>query len=170
MTDILRHSEGIWRSIYIFAEGNKQYPIKLWFVEVMKKLNLTEFSWCHYGEKKCKDSRYAEKEHITFRICFPTPETYGEFLNELNTTEYEFEDHGYDEELWVKKAYVLGTRMYQMIMKETNHPDVPLSDNFLRLMFHGFCNDAHYGYRNEMKTLFYMWKSLAEMLTGVELK
>jgi len=161
MTDIMRHSKGIWRSVYYFAPVLEHYIIIEYIEDVLKKLRVDEYSFCHYGNVVSEIPGFSEEAHITFRILFPDEKIYMMFLNEMKkpNNKWKWEDHNYDEALWVKKAYVLGTKLYNMVMEETKNPDVNLNKDFLRLMFHGFFNDAHWGYKQEADFYFYAFKS-----------
>jgi len=159
MTDLLRHSEGYWRSVYIFAEIPDQDMIRDKVVEVLEGLGI-EYSYCHYGEVHSPIEDLREKAHITFRINFPSTLSIQGFQAWLKSKKWEWEDHNYDEALWVKKAYVLGTRLYKEAFKESRSPDVQVNQAFLRIMFHGFFNDMHYTRKEEIEFYHYLFDSM----------
>jgi len=159
MTDLLRHSEGIWRSIYVFALIKEHYRIIEWFKKEMKKLKIEGYSWCHYGEVRGPVPVLCEKEHITFRVDFPGTTSYNSFRADLEKTEWKWEDHGYDEPLWVKRAYELGTKLYEMVMETTKGPDVNMNNNFMRILLHGFFNDAHMNSKEETEFYLFLFQS-----------
>lgn len=166
MTDLLRHSKGYWRSLFIFAEIEEQHYIKEEVMEALDNLNF-EYSYCHYGGIKSPDLKLEEKAHITFRINFPDLNSLEDFKAWLKTKKWKWEDHNYDEALWVKKAYVLGTKLFKEARKASKSPDVPLDFNFLRLMFHGFFNDLGYSRKREIKFYYFLFDSMLKYLYGL---
>lgn len=169
MTDLKRHSEGIWRSIYIFEEVKEQWKIIEKVKEFLKELKLEEWSYCHYGEVKSIEPDRAEKAHVTFRINFPGTTSYDSFRKRIEKEKWKWEDHGYDEPLWVKKAYIIGTRLREEVLKGTKNPDVPLNKEFLRLMFHGFFNDIHYSHKDEVEFYLFMVSDYLRYLYGIKI-
>ena len=160
MTDLKRHSKGYWRSIYVFAPygGLEQITIKDKLVPELEKRKLV-YSYCFYSKVENED------DHITFRINFKTKKQMEEVLKFIKKQKWKFEDHNYDEEMTVKMAYVLGTKMAQEMQKVfRGEGDISLSPSLIRLMLHGMMNDLHYSYKGEFELYFYLMKS---MLTSV---
>lgn len=165
MTDLLRHSPGIWRSIYVFGETTiEQAKIVKIIEEELLKQKL-EYSYCHYGEVNDPViPALNEKAHVTFRINFPGTTSYDKFRAFMEKQPWTWEDHGYDEALWVKKAYVIGTKIANEIKGAIKHPDIPFNEQFLMLMFHGCFNDLHYGKKREVELYYAL---LSDMLSHV---
>lgn len=161
MTDLRRHSKGFWRSIYIFKEVKAQLAVALSVCKELDEKGIEDFSYCHYGEVKSTDYRFSEEAHITFRINFPTNESYKEFLEYLGKRKWKYEDHNYDEPLWVKEAYVVGTKLAREIMKLMPEPDIPINANFFRLMLHGCFNDLSWDKRDEAELFHFLFDSMA---------
>lgn len=157
MTDVKRHSIGYWRSLFVFAPYDEQWKARDAISAKLEEMDV-EYSYCHYGEIE------DEAPHITFRINFPDMKTMEKFYDFMKSTQFKWEDHNYDEPLWVKKAYVLGTMLARAVVETTQHPDVPLSRDFMRLMFHGYFNDIHYNYKEEANFYFAAFSELLKYL------
>lgn len=170
MTDLSRHSEGIWRSIYVFADLSVQKVIVNWFRGVMKTLGLEEYSWCYYGEVKSTDSKVNEPAHVTFRINFPGTTSYDNFRKEIEKTQWKWEDHGYDEALWVKRAYVAGTKLFEIVDEMIKLPDVPLTNNYLMLLLHGFFNDLDLNSQEEAAFYLFLAQRYLQIRYGLIVK
>lgn len=174
MTDLKRHEKGIWRSIYIFAEIKEQWKPKEILEKKLLELNYS-YAFNYYGEIKTERKDLNEKAHITFRIHFPDLEKYQGFLRFLGSEEglfgkYIWEDHGYDEPLWVKRAYIVGTKLAKEILEATDHPDIPLDTNFLRLLFHGCFNNLHYNRKEEVEFYLTLFNSMLAYVYGLRTK
>ena len=164
MTDVLRHSKGYWRSIYIFMPIPDQWKAVDWFQKEMETLKEDHFSWCHYGEVQ----EPFEEAHITFRVNFKDDISYNRFKLDLGASGFKTDDRNYDEPQWVKEAYVLGTKLYKEVMNTTSGvPDVALNNNFLRIMMHGFCNDLHLDSREESEFYLALFTSYVQSRYGI---
>jgi len=169
MTDLARHSKGLWRSIYIFSPVKEHYRVLNQMRKVIEELNIEEWSYCHYGRVESSNPQLQEKAHITFRINFPDTDTYIKFKETIDKKKWEWEDHNYDEPLWVKRAYVIGTQLRELVIKAIDNPDVPLDKNFLRLMLHGFFNDIHWSKKDEIEFYLFMLSDYLRLVYGIRL-
>jgi len=169
MTDVKRHSEGYWRSMYIFAAYEDQFEIRNTVEAKLKEMHL-EYSYCFYGEIETGNSRVDEKAHITFRVNFLDLKEMEVFKDFLKKQKYTWEDHNYDEPLWVKKAYVIGTRLANELKEAIKNPDVSLNPEFFQLLLHGCFNDLAYNKKDEVELYLTLLKRMLEHLLGFKVE
>ena len=167
MTDLKRHSEEIWRSIYIFTTPETEKDIREYVEKLLEKLDLKVWSFCYYGEVVSEDEKIKEDAHITYRIAFPGTTSYDDFRKGMEKAEWKWEDHGYDEPLWVKLGYVIGTRLYKEVEEARKNPDVPLDFGLLQIIFHGFFNDIRYNSREEAEAYFALFSKFMAVRFGL---
>lgn len=152
MGDETRHSEGIWRSIFIYSNKKNFYNISENVSSYLEKLQIM-FSFQYYYGGKTKD-------HLTFRINFKDISQWNSFKEWMKIQKYRYKDHNYDEEYGTKLAYVLGTHMARSIRKQLSKGEWSLSPNFYRLMFHGMFNNLWYGYQDECSLYMFLTRSM----------
>jgi hypothetical protein len=160
-TDIGRHSSGYWRSIFIFTDKESGYdvskirvPINIW--EWLDKRNL-KHSYCNYGATD------EEREHVTFRVKFDTIPQMRSMERFLKKNNLEFTNKGYDEEPYCKEAYVIGTKLWKMMLASGYAYD----KRFWRLMLHGCFNDMGFNYREEYQYYDYLLRAMQASVFGM---
>lgn len=155
MTDLDNHSEGYWRSIFIYREVNSVKGFKydyfkyLYNVIIPEQLKATKLKYI----LQCYGGSEYEEEHITFRILFPTKlqeEMFENFLKDKNVV---WQNRNYDEPIWIKEAYVLGTKLADEFQTNGVLYDKKYDMKTILILLHGFFNAMGYYKSTEIKLL-----------------
>jgi len=152
MTDFTNHSEGYWRSIFIYKDENISMDYGGEWEALIDDLNTNlsrlslDYALQRYG------SSYDDREHITLRIHFPTLEDMNAYLDYLKALEIKYHNHNYDEPYWVKEAYVLGTKFVNLF-KESKINGMQYDLRTMTLLLHGFFNTLGFYKSDEIQLL-----------------
>ena len=175
MVDVKKHSDGYWRSIMIYApeewDDNSVPQTQMRAKNILKdKLEEMElyYAYNYYSGVEGK-----EEPHITFRVLFNTAKEITEIEKFLNKQKWKYENKNYDEEQWVKWAYVFGTTIAeQLIELEQNYrdADVYVGEGFLRLMLHGMFNCIGTNYKQETEVYMFFLNSMLNTVYGLKPK
>jgi hypothetical protein len=149
MTDISRHSSGVWRSFFVMNYPNENmYKIEEYLVN-----NKIMYSYCNYTKNPGED------DHRSFRVNFDTTRDLTLFRNFLKKGKFNYFEKNYDEEYNLKLAYCAGTRAANNVRSFLEEANMPVSQNqFMRLAIHGMLNNLHYTKGEEMELIMYMFK------------
>jgi hypothetical protein len=139
MIDINRHSSGIWRTFFIYDTYMRSD-----ITAFLKKHQIVH-SYSNYINNP------KEKDHVSFRVWFDTEDQTKKLRLFLKKLEVKYDEKGYDEEQWVKMAYVQGTKMYYDWLEcHDKIGDIYSLEPYLKLAIHGMLNDMHMNKAEEL--------------------
>jgi hypothetical protein len=146
--DLHNHSLGYWRTFVVY--DTEEYSDAFPLINYLQS-NSIPFSFQVYGE------RPQERKHVSIRTHFSNIgdlEKFQKFVKKQKNLE--IEERSYDESVWIKKAYELGTKIYSDFLESMRDINsMPSIDEFLLLAFHGFFNNLGFLYDAEAKFHLY---------------
>ena len=149
--DELRHDSGLWRT-FMFIGINQESDRNKVTANLNYSLN-KKFSYQIYSSNPTLN----ESEHISYRVYFNDLKDVEGFRKYLKNEKISYKEIGYDEEGWVKEAYVVGTKMFLEYLMNTNfkkaysYPEG--MRGYLRIALHGFFNNMGFTKGQEYELL-----------------
>lgn len=150
--DLDKHSEGIWRSFFVYEIEDRPNPeqaarVIVDYLETHNTIGILDYSWCCYGETD------KERGHITFRINFIDLPDVRSFRSFLRKSKIYYIEKNYDEDYWIKEAYCMGSKMEKAIRHSTIYSTFSkdFKERYLTLAIHGLLNDLGFGKGEEVE-------------------